>query len=231
MKRHSQTFPSESFLGRISADSWKELSAHWTVTTYAARSFLISADDLDNRDVFFVLDGAVRATVYTDTGREVSMLSFGNGDVIGEFSAIDDAPRSSDVIAETDSIIARLTAEEFKSLLKNNADLSYGLLLLSIGNLRRLSKRVIDFNAKSADERLRDAILELAVTSAKGADEVIVERPPTQSELASVVFSSRESVAREMGRMRDAGVVLRIRRALHVPSIAKLRQYIDDHAG
>ncbi|MEM9851519.1 MAG: Crp/Fnr family transcriptional regulator, partial [Pseudomonadota bacterium] len=179
-----------------------------------------------NRDVFFVIDGSVRATVYTDSGREVSMLNFSDGDVIGEFSAIDDAPRSSDAIAERDSIIAKLPGEDFKTLVKRNADFSYALLKLSIGHLRRLSKRVVDFNAKSADERLREALLELAVRAARGADEVIIERPPTQAELAAVVFSSRESVAREMGRMRDAGVAKRIRRALHIPSVAALRDYI-----
>ncbi len=41
------------------------------------------------------------------------------------------------------------------------------------------------------------------------------------------MFSSRESVAREMGRMRNAGVVLRIKRSLHIPSVAKLRDYVE----
>ena len=228
MKRYPQTFPRESFLGRISDPSWDALTARWMVTTYPARSYLIAADDPDNRDVYFVLDGSVRAIVYTETGREVSMLSFSRGDVIGEFSAIDDAPRSSDAIAEKTSIVAKLHASEFKALLMENADISYQLLKLSIGHLRRLSKRVVDFNAKNADERLRDALLELALRSADGLDEVVIERPPTQAELAAVVFSSRESVAREMGRMRDAGVLLRIKRALHVPSISRLENYIDD---
>ena len=56
---------------------------------------------------------------------------------------------------------------------------------------------------------------------------VLIERPPTQSELAAVVFSSRESVAREMGRMRKAGVLLRVKRSLHVPSVERLRDYVE----
>lgn len=228
MQRNPQTFPRESFLGRVNDDSWKALSNRWTVSTYKPRTYLITADDRDNRDVFFVLDGSVRATIYTDAGREVSLLTFDRGDVIGEFSAIDDAPRSSDAIAERESIIATLSARDFKELLLEHADISYCLLQLSIGHLRRLSKRVVDFNAKNADERLREALLDIAQRAAKGADEIIIDRPPTQSELAAVVFSSRESVAREMGRMRKAGVASRIKRALHIPSIRRLERYIED---
>jgi CRP/FNR family cyclic AMP-dependent transcriptional regulator len=228
MQRNGLTFPSGSFLGRVNNRSWQELSSLWTVKTYPARQFIISAEDRESNDVFFVIDGAIRATVYTDSGREVSLLNFSNGDCIGEFSALDNAPRSSDAIAEKDSIIARLSSEQFRNLVKANPDLSYSLLMLMIGHLRRLSKRVIDFNAKSADERLRDAILDLALRRAGTHDSVLIDRPPTQSELAAVVFSSRESVAREMGRMRNAGVVLRVKRSLHIPSVAKLRSYVEE---
>jgi len=230
MQRNDLTFPKTTFLGRIDDKSWEELSSLWTVRTYPARHFIISAEDRESDDVFFVINGVVRATIYTDAGREVSFLSFSNGDSIGEFSAIDEAPRSSDAVAEKESLIARLPAEQFRNLVKTNPNVSYALLMLMIGHLRRLSKRVVDFNAKTADERLREEILTLALNHAGDADEVLIERPPTKSELASVVFSSRESVAREMGRMRNAGVALRVKRSLHIPSIRKFEAYIERSA-
>lgn len=230
MQRNELTFPKNTFLGRINDQSWQELSSLWSVRKYPARHFIISAEDHDSDDVFFVIDGQVRATVYTDAGREVSFLSFSNGDSIGEFSTLDEAPRSSDAIAEKESYVARLPSEQFRKLVKTNPDISHALLMLMIGHLRRLSKRVVDFNAKTADERLRDEILTLAVGRANGADEVLIDRPPTQSEMASVVFSSRESLAREMGRMRKAGVALRVKRSLHIPSIRKFEAYIERSA-
>ncbi len=224
MHRNELTFPKDSYLGQIGQESWEHLSSLWTVNNYRARHFLISADD-DSCDVFFVLDGSVKATVYTDGGREVSFLTFNNGDCIGEFSALDEEPRSSDAIAETDCIAARLAPEQFRRLLKTHSDMSYYLLKLLVGHLRYLSKRVVDFNAKSADERLREKLLEIAEAKQFG-NEALIEKPPTQTELAAFVFSSRESVAREMGRMRKAGVLGRKKRALHFPSVSLLRAYV-----
>lgn len=225
MIRDRQIFPNDTFLGMISEASWVALSDVWTVHRVHARNTLITADDRNSRDVFFLLEGTVRATVYTESGREISMLNFTHGDIIGEFSAIDDAPRSADVVAETDCIVATLGQATFRRLLQENADISYCMLRLCVRHLRRLSKRVVDFNTKSADERLHETLLELARASANGSDEVLIERPPTQSELAAVIFASRESVAREMGRMRDAGILKRVRRALHIPSIEALENY------
>lgn len=230
MLRNELTFPHKTFLGRIDDQSWEQLSSLWTVRRYAPRTLIISAEDNESSDVFFVIDGTVRATVYTDAGREVSFLSFSNGDCIGEFSALDEAPRSSDVVAEKESLVARLSAEQFRAVVKTNPNVSYALLMLMIGNIRRLSKRVVDFNAKTADQRLRTEILNLAKSRAGNADEVIIDRPPTQSQMASVVFSSRESVAREMGQMRKAGVAFRIKRSLHIPSIKKFESYMDTAA-
>jgi len=230
MQRNELTFPKKSFLGRIDDASWDELLSLWSVRKYPARHFIISAEDHKINDVFFVIDGQVRATVYTDGGREVSFLSFSNGDCIGEFSALDEAPRSSDVVAEKESLVACVSSEQFRTLVKTNPNISHALLMLMIGHLRRLSKRVVDFNSKTADERLRSEILTLALSRANGADEVLIDRPPTQSEMASIVFSSRESVAREMGRMRKAGVALRVKRSLHIPSIRKFEAYIERSA-
>ncbi len=225
MQRNELTFPQGSFLGRIAQESWEQLSAKWTVKNYCSGHFLISADD-DGLDVFFVIDGTVKASIYTDGGREVSFLTLSNGDCLGEFSAIDEAPRSCDAITETDCIVARISAPSFRELLKTNPDMSFVLLSLLVGHLRHLDKRVVDFNSKSADTRLREKLLELAETHNKN-NEALIEKPPTQTQLAAFVFSSRESVAREMGRMRKAGVLGRKRRALYFPSVTALRDYID----
>jgi CRP/FNR family transcriptional regulator, cyclic AMP receptor protein len=226
MLRNELTFPKESCLNRLSQHSWEVLSSAWTVSHYQSGQFLISADDND-KDVFFVLRGAAKATIYTPGGREVAFVALNVGDCFGEFSAIDDAPRSASVVASGECLAARISSEAFRAILKSQPDITFIFLTILVRHLRDLNKRVVDLNTKSADKRLREALLDLAVKSAGSKDETLVHRPPTQSELASFIFSSRESVAREMGRMRQAGVLGREKRSLFFPSIKKLRAYAD----
>lgn len=225
MLRNEHTFPPESFLGSISQESWDILSKQWTTHHYKSGQFLISVDD-SNNDIFFVLPGA---TIYTQAGREVSFVSIIAGDSFGEFSAIDDEPRSSSVVASGECFAAILTSEQFRILLQELPDISFALLKIMVSHLRKLSKRVIDFNAKSADLRLQETLLELAERNSRGEDNILIERPPTQSELAAYIFSSREGVAREMGRLRKAGIIARQKRSLHIPSLERFRKVVEDN--
>jgi CRP-like cAMP-binding protein len=228
MLRNEHTFPKDSFLGSISQESWDVLSNLWTTKHFKSGQFLIAADD-DNSDVYFILRGAARITIYTSSGREVTLMSILAGDSFGEFSAIDNEPRSSSVVASGECYAGILTAKQFMELLKTHPDISFELLKILVAHLRQLNKRVIGFNTKSADLRLQESLLCLAEQHCHGKDNALIERPPTQSELAAYIFSSREGVAREMGRLRKAGIIARIKRSLHIPSIDKLRKVVADN--
>lgn len=228
MIRNELTFPKATFLHEISDESWMLLSKRWSTRAYKSGQFLISADS-QNKDVFFVLRGAAKATIYTPTGREVSFVDLSIGNIFGEFSAVDDAPRSASVVAMGECLAARLSAEEFRDILRTYPDISFQLMVLMVAHLRSLSKRVVDFNAKSADHRLREALITLAEKHARGSDDyATVERPPTQTELASYIFASREGVAREMGRLRKQGLLDREKRSIVVPSIQALRDSLAE---
>src|SRR3954467_11648196 len=48
----------------------------------------------ESRDVYFVLEGKVRVTIYSESGREVSFRDLDAGATFGELAAIDRKPRS-----------------------------------------------------------------------------------------------------------------------------------------
>lgn len=226
MLRNELTFPKDSFLGQISQESWDILNNVWSTQLYRSGQFLISADD-DNKDVFFVLRGAAKATIYTPNGREVSFVAIATGDCFGQFAALDDEPRSASVIASGECLAARLTPTQYRDLMRTHPDMTFATLTILVGHLRDLSRRVVDFNAKSADQRLCEALLDLAEKHSRGEDRVLIERPPTQAELAAFIFSSREGVAREMGRLRKAGLIGREKRSLLIPSIQAFRDALS----
>jgi len=73
----------------------------------------------------------------------------------------------------------------------------------------------------------RSASMELAQRHAEGRETFVVEQPPTQMEIAARVFSNRETVAREMGRMRNLGLLDRDGRSLRITSMRALRTYVE----
>lgn len=58
--------------------------------------------DSDDRDVYFVVRGAVQVVNFSLTGREVALARVPAGGFFGELSAIDGKPRSATVVAAED---------------------------------------------------------------------------------------------------------------------------------
>src|SRR3954467_14024507 len=59
----------------------------------------------ESRDVYFVLEGKVRVTIYSESGREVSFRDLDAGATFGELAAIARKPRSANVVALTDVLV------------------------------------------------------------------------------------------------------------------------------
>ena len=95
---------------------------------YAPDEHIIGDHD-DTTDVFFIVSGQVRATVFAASGKEVSFRDLGPGKSIGELSAVDGAPRSANVIALTDAVLASMPAETFRTVLRDYGNMSAATVL------------------------------------------------------------------------------------------------------
>jgi CRP-like cAMP-binding protein len=56
----------------------------------------------------------------------------------------------------------------------------------------------------------------------------VIEPLPTQQELATLIFSQRESVGRDMSRLKDAGLIERKGRTLRITSLSRLKALLDE---
>lgn len=221
-----QIFPENSLLGQIPRSAYTVLAEKWTVSEYEKGQTIMGNEDT-NSDVCFLLTGSARVAVFTESGREVSFLSLSKGDCFGEFSAIDNAPRSASIEAQSTCIAARLSSQCFREVLQQAPELSLALLETLVQKLRTLTTKVSDFSTLSADDRIRGEVLELARANSNGQDSFVVEQPPTQTEIAARIFSNRETVAREMGRMRNKGLIDRDGRNIRIVSLQALEAYVE----
>lgn len=224
------TFPPKTTLGRCGEKGVAALRVHWNEATYPPNSQVVSADE-DDDDVFFVLEGRARAATYTDAGREVRLSDLEPGEGFGFLAAIDGAPRSTNVIAVEHTRLARISARNFNTVLNGVPEVSRAFMLYFVERIRDLSSRMTEVTTLSAEKRLVRALLAQArpVTSERAGalvDSAIVQPLPTQQELASMIFSQRETVGREMSQLQRRGLVERQRRSLLIPSVTRLEAYL-----
>lgn len=209
-------FPRGSTLHRCGPGGFAALSAVWTEAVYAPDATVVTDEDTTD-DVYFILSGRARAATYTDEGREVRLADLDAGEGFGLFAAIDGGPRSTNVTAIEESRLARISARRFNAVIDAEPAVARALMIYLVERIRELSARMTELTTCPADERLGRFLLRLS--RREGPPPGLVVRPlPKHHEIASMIFSQREAVGRELARLERAGLIRRPdRRTVAIP--------------
>lgn len=190
---------------------------------YPKRSQILSNDD-PSTDVFFIVEGAVLVRSYSLEGKEVSYNDIRQGEIFGEFSAIDGKPRSASVDAIEDCTIARMTSEQFRSLLTENPIIGLRLSELLVAKSRALTRRIFEYGTLPVRERVQQELLRLCSGAKPGINRFVIDPAPTHYEIATRIATHREAVSRELNQLAFAGLIEIDRRRIKVLDIKKLRE-------
>ena len=99
--------------------------------------------------MFLILEGELRVRIHV-AGKETILTTLSTGEFFGDISLFDQGPRSADVVANSDSILLKISASAFEELSKKAPELATPFLR-NIG--RTLSARI-----RADNKRLSDAV-------------------------------------------------------------------------
>jgi len=182
---------------------------------YARGEHVLERDN-ENRDVFFVVSGAVRIVNHSLSGREIAYANVRPGGYFGELSAIDGLPRSATVVATEDCLLASISSGVFLELLEGNPGVGLKVLQRLTQVIRTCDDRIMDLSTLRAFKRVYVELLRLARPDPTAADAWLVRPMPTQTEIAGRAGTARETVARVLGDLAHDGIVERKGRTLHL---------------
>jgi CRP/FNR family cyclic AMP-dependent transcriptional regulator len=179
-------------------------------------------------DVYLLVSGKVRVTTYSAAGRQVTFRDCAPGEFFGEVAALDDMPRSADVVALEGSLLASMRAAEFRKLLRDEPALAERVLRRLAALVRRLSERVIDLSTLGVHYRIHGELLRLAREAGVEGNTSRIDPAPKHADLASQVSTYREQVTREMSALAKAGLLRKEGRALIVRDFGRLERMVEE---
>ena len=191
---------------------------------------IIHYDDVSD-DVFFLIKGVARVTIYSVDGMAVSFRELSPGDMFGEYPAIDSGPRSASVEARTACMIGLMPAAAFIELLESEPKVQRALLRQLVMTIRRLTNRVYEFSTLAVNNRIQAELLRLASLAAREGNGARITPVPTHAEIASRVSTHREAVTRELNRLSKIGVLERRGDALVIKDVERLTEMVHEATG
>ena len=173
-----------------------------------------------------ILEGRVKLVATTEDGGESLLGVRGPGELVGEFAALDPAPRLASAVALEPLTVQALTADEFRVFLAQHGGVGIQMMGTLVRRLREADRRRVEFGAYDVAGRVARVLAELTADQAPyGRGRAVVRL--SQREIGELVGASRESVGRALASLRDRSLITTGRRSVTVLEIGALRSFID----
>ncbi len=223
----SRSLPPGCLLNRLGTNDRADLLAAGFRRTYAAGATIIHEGD-DGDSTYVLLNGRVKVSVTATDGHQSVLCVLGPGELLGEFESIDEdgGPRSADNVALEAVECRVLRGVDFRAFLESHPRAALVLLGTYVRRIRHSDRRRADVLALDTNHRVARLLLEQVSRRDVGDDdEIDVDLPLTQEELAGLAAASRESVVRALTTMRSRGLITTARRRITVRDLDGLREY------
>ena len=177
--------------------------------SYAEGEVIVS--EAEPGDALYVLArGKVKVVLYGESGREVILSIFKEpGDFFGEMSLLDGEPRSATVTAMEPSSLAILSRVDFQAHLARHPGVAVQVMTELCRRLRRADAVIGDLALLDVLGRLAARLRDLALAEGEPEEEGrVLRQRPSQSEIAAMIGTSRETVSRALSELARRGDVV-----------------------
>jgi CRP/FNR family cyclic AMP-dependent transcriptional regulator len=195
--KRKQPFNVKTFLATVNGGR--------TVSRYQKNQAVFSQGDLADA-VFYVQDGKVKVTVFSDLGKEAIVAIHGKEDFFGEGCLTGQPRRLATVAAMTESVIMRLDKEAMVRVLHDEPAFSEMFLSYILTRNARVEADLVDQLFNSSEKRLARLLLILANFGKEGKPEPVIAKI-SQEMLAEMIGTTRSRVSVFMNKFRQLGFV------------------------
>jgi len=176
---------------------------------------------------YVVRNGHARAIREHVDGRAITLANFGPGDIFGELAMFEDELRSATVETLDDVDAVAILGADMRRLMREHAQIAVGIVVSLGRRLRAANERIASQSFQTVQSRVATVLTQLvAKAQAEGAGERDVLVIATQSDVAKLAGSSRESASRFLAVLERAGVIEQGRGKLTVHDASALERYV-----
>jgi CRP-like cAMP-binding protein len=191
------------------------------------RDQTIISEGSDSTEVYLICKGRVQISLFSLHGKEVILREMGPHHIFGELAAIDRQPRSANVVAVEDSVLAHMRGEQFVEFLGVVPQAGLWMSQLLVARIRNLTSRAFELATLPVAGRVQSELLRLAREADVSSDRLVIHPMPTHSDLAARIGTHREAVTRELNLLAKEGILRQLGRRVEIMSVARLHALYD----
>lgn len=212
----------------LASDDLAMVAAVAVPRRFAANQTIFREGDASDT-CYVVRSGHARAVRKHADGRTITLAHFGPGDIFGELAMFESERRSATVETLDEVEAVAITGDDMRRLLRDHPEISMKLVIALGRRLREANERLSRQSFQTVQSRVATVLSQLVErargeTDPDGDGDILLVI--TQSDIAQLAGSSRESASRFLAVLERAGVVTQGRGKVTVHDPAALQRYV-----
>lgn len=192
----------------------------------ASKSQVIYFPEDASSSIYMLKAGKVKITRISSEGKEIIMAILGPGEIFGELAITGQEKREEVAEASEDTVLCSVGIEELKKMMAINPKFNFQITKLIGFRLKKIQSRFESLIFKSAEERIKSFIKELAEEYGKqilgNPNERIINLHLTHEDIAKLTATSRQTVTTVLNDLEKKGLLTYDRKSIFVKQYGKL---------
>ena len=180
----------------------RDSAQHAAPRTFPKNTVVVTEGDRTD-SLYIIVSGRVRIYVIDEKGKEIVLNESGPGEYFGEM-VLDEGPRSASVMTLESTEFLVVPKEDFREFVAKSPEFALHLILKLIKRVRTLTNDVKSLALVDVYGRVARMLLDLAVDR---GGVLVVEKKPTQQDIADRVGASLEMIDRILGDLTAGGYI------------------------
>lgn len=210
--------------GALPSEVLQRLAENAGLRRYRKGDIVFAEGDRDDA-LFVIAQGRVKVFVTSEHGDEMMLVTLQAGETFGELALIDDGPHSASTETLEPTTLLLLHRGTLLELFQEIPALLDSMLRSLGQSLRRLTEQASDLVFLDLNGRVAKLLVGLADQRGKpDGDDIVLDLGLTQTDLASMVGGSRQSVNQILHHFESRGYVELERQRVVIKEIDLLRK-------
>ena len=178
------------------------------LNVYSKNDFLFMEKDYV-KEIILIDNGKVKIGQYDEAGNENVIYFSGKGEILGQMALLGETRhRAFAEVMEDGTQVCRMSLQKAMQLTRDYVPFAIEMNRRISGHVRKLERRIELLLCKSVRTRLKEFIKDLAQEYGRPTDGgILVSHSLTQSDIATLIGTSRKSASLTMNELEDEGLI------------------------
>ncbi|MFC0015921.1 MULTISPECIES: Crp/Fnr family transcriptional regulator [Allobacillus] len=181
----------------------------------------------ERKAVYFILSGLVKVYKVNEKGQEQIISFLHSDEMFPHVGFFDETPYPATAVTINKVELLSIPIEEFEILMLRKPEISIKVMRVMGKKLLEMQNRIQSITTQSVFSRIISTLLRFSKELGEQQEDgtILIRMPMTNTDLASLIGVTRESVNRTLNRLKKEGIVTHSRKEISILDEKKLIDY------